>query len=456
MTDTPPVIDPSEAPAADRAITVRLVDVKPERVDWLWPGYLPRGKVALLDGDPDKGKSTMTLDWAARISVGGVMPDGHQLERAEGVVIMSAEDGLADTIRPRLDAAGADVTRVVAFTEVALMDGSKRPPSLPFDLAHLETVMRDEASPLVIVDVLNAYLGAQVDSYKDTDVRRVMHALKDMAERTNACVLLLRHLTKGSGGANALYRGGGSIGIMGAARLGMIAAVDPDDEDRRVLAVGKSNLAAKPPALLYRLVSSVPGQGGGVAKVQWEGVSEHSADGLLVTRDDRDGADADDAVSVLRDVLASGPRWANDAIAAMRDAGFSKDQAKRAKAKLKVTTSKVGAPGDALSGWQWSLPHRREHEGSEGSGVPDVPPFAPLGTEPLPSEQYVDLPLASEHATEATWATEDPLASPRAHRAQPEYVDLPLDEVGRCRECDAVATMRDEHGPLCRTHRGAA
>lgn len=442
----PPVIDPDEVEPAERAVTVRLADVKAERVDWLWPGYLPRGKVALLDGDPDKGKSTMTLDWSARISVGGTMPDGHPLTRPESVVIMSAEDGLADTIRPRLDAAGADVDRVVAFTEVALMDGTKRPPSLPHDLGHLEAIVAAERAPLVVVDVLNAYLGAQVDSYKDTDVRRVMHALKDMAERTGACVLLLRHLTKGSGGANALYRGGGSIGIMGAARLGMIAAVDPDDDDRRVLAVGKSNLAAKPPALLYRLVSSVPDEVGGVARVQWEGTSEHSADGLLVSRDDREGSDADDAVAVLADVLADGPVWAKDAFDAMREAGFSKDQAKRAKSKLGVTTVKVGAPGDAVTGWQWSLPPRREHQGSQGSRPPDPAPLAPLGAEPLPSEDTF------EDATEA------PLSSPRAHRSQPEQglVDLPLDEVAWCRQCSSAAVTCDEHGPICSTCRGAA
>ena len=95
---------------------VSLADVEPERVDWLWDGYLPLGKVVVLDGDPGVGKSTVSLDIAARISTGSPMPDG--IRRRKGtVLVLSAEDGLADTIRPRLDAAEADPARVITITE---------------------------------------------------------------------------------------------------------------------------------------------------------------------------------------------------------------------------------------------------------------------------------------------------------------------------------------------------
>ena len=377
----------------ERAVMVRLGDVAPERVSWLWRGRLPRGKLVVLDGDPDKGKSTLSLDLAARISTGSPMPDGDPLDGPAAVVIMSAEDGIADTIRPRLDAAGADVSRIVAFTEVVLPDGTTRTPSLPYDLAHVETAVMAEGAALVIVDVLNAYLGADVNGYRDQDVRRALHPLSKMAERTGACVMALRHLTKGSGGANAVYRGGGSIGIIGAARVGLVAAVDPEDDTRRVLAVSKCNLAERATALAYRLVADELRD---VARVQWEGPTEHTADGLLVLRDEREHAgddDALDAVDALGDVLADGPVWVKEVFDAMRAAGFSRDQSKRAKSKLKARSVKVGKPGDAEQGWQWELPGsaRRVHEASEGSHVPTCTPFAPLGDESLPSETWDDL-----------------------------------------------------------------
>src|SRR5262249_61214174 len=113
-------------------------------------------------------------------------------------------------------------------------------------------LVRRVCARLVVVDVLAAYLSGQVDSYRDADVRRALHPLARLAEETGSVVLVLRHLSK-SGGTNALYRGGGSIGIIGAARVGLLAAIDPEDDGRRVLAVTKSNLAAIPSALAYRL-----------------------------------------------------------------------------------------------------------------------------------------------------------------------------------------------------------
>src|SRR5690349_11851076 len=106
-------------------------DVEPERVSWLWPGRLPFGKLALLDGDPSLGKSTLTLDLAARISTGSPMPDRATLNGPRNVVLLSAEDGVGDTIRPRLETAGADLRRVHVFESVHVTDDHWRPPSLP-------------------------------------------------------------------------------------------------------------------------------------------------------------------------------------------------------------------------------------------------------------------------------------------------------------------------------------
>jgi len=177
---------------------------------------------------------------------------------------MSAEDGLADTIRPRLDAANADVSRVVAVQGVPIDDeGTLRPPTLA-DVEQLRTLVTGTHARLVIIDVLMAYLPTGTDAHKDQDVRRVLARLAALAESTSCSILLLRHLNKGNG--DPLYRGGGSIGIVGAARAGMIVATDPDNADQRVLASVKNNLAPKPPSLLYQLV---PDDLRGVPRVQW-------------------------------------------------------------------------------------------------------------------------------------------------------------------------------------------
>lgn len=366
------------------AVVTRLSDVTPRRVEWLWPGRLPLGKLVMVDGDPGDGKSTMLTDLAARLSIGAPFPDGHKVDRPRSTVLLSAEDAADDTIRPRLDAAGADPSRVVILDAITVYDDvgeqiATRPPSLPADLAALERLVKAEDAALVIVDVLNAFLSSKVDGHKDQDIRGALMPMARMAERTGCCVVLIRHLNK-SGGSNPLYRGGGSIGMIGAARAALLVGIDPDDEGRRILAVTKCNLAAHPPALAYRLMSDPDN---GCARVQWEGSTAHKASDLLSIP--HDGDDHNDAADVLRAILEDGPLWAKEAFDRMADAGFSKDQAKRAKARLKVRTEKVGKPGDAEQGWRWELP--RAHEGSEGSGSQDPAPFAPLA---LPSEVVPD------------------------------------------------------------------
>lgn len=362
---------------APDVLVTRLSDVQPRAVEWLWPGRLPAGKLVVVDGDPGDGKSTMLTDIAARLSTGSQLPDGHDPGAPGSVVLLSAEDAADDTIRPRLDAAGADPSRVVIFDGVTVYNDegeptSSRPPSLPGDLDRLEALVTAEAAVLVIVDVLNAFLSAKVDGHKDQDIRSALMPLARMAERTSCCIVCIRHLNK-AGGSNPLYRGGGSIGIIGAARLGMIVGADPDDDTRRILAVSKSNLAATPSALAYRLIDSPEHH---CARVQWEGATTHSAADLLTGRDEGH-EDRHDAAAALSEVLSDGPVWAKVAFDAMAEAGFSKDQAKRAKSKLGVTTAKVGKPGDAEQGWQWELP-RRARQGCEGGALSDPAPFAPF------------------------------------------------------------------------------
>ena len=182
------------------------------------------------------------------------MPDGEPGEDREpaGVVILSAEDDLRDTIRPRLDAAGADVDRVLALEVVPDVEGGERLPTLPIDAHYILTAVRLMGACLVVVDPLSAYLGVTINSHRDQDCRRALWPLAKLAEETGAAVVVVRHLNKGNA-SNPLYRGGGSIGIIGAARLGLLVARDPDNGDRRVLASTKCNLAKLPASLGFAL-----------------------------------------------------------------------------------------------------------------------------------------------------------------------------------------------------------
>ncbi len=339
-------------------VVVNLADVTAERVDWLWPGRIALGKVAIIEGDPGLGKSTVTLDLAARVSRGLAMPDGAVGPGVPaGVVILSAEDGLADTIRPRLDAAGADVSRIVALTGILApdqVDEYGHPPSLPVDISAIEATAIEAAAVLIIIDPLMAYLGSQVDSHRDQDVRRALAPLAAMAERVGAAVIVVRHLNK-SAGASAVYRGGGSIGIIGAARTALLVGADPEDENRRILAVSKCNLAAIAPALAYTLVYD---PAFGCARVEWHGATEHRASELLAapaTDEERDARG--DAIQFLDTVLGDGPLGAAEVRALARKQGIADRTLDRAKKDAGVVSERVGfGPGSTV---RWSIGRHR-------------------------------------------------------------------------------------------------
>ena len=331
---------------------VLLSEVVPEQVRWLWEGRIARGKLTVLDGDPGTGKSAATTDLAARQSVGKPWPDGAECE-AGGVVILSAEDGLSDTIRPRLDAAGGDPSRVFAVSTVLDAEGNERQIAIPDDLHVIEAAIERVGAVLVIIDPLMAFLSGTVNSHRDQDVRRALAPLARLAERTGAAILVVRHLNKGAGGS-ALYRGGGSIGIVGAARSAFLVAKHPEEEDLRVLAPLKSNLAPPAPSLVFGLSSTE----GGAVRVEWKGESNLNAEALLSAPTDHEERSAlSEAQEFLRDVLADGPVPASDARKEASSAGISTRTLDRARQSLGVVAKREGVPGRRGGGtWFWRLP----------------------------------------------------------------------------------------------------
>jgi hypothetical protein len=333
-------------------IGILLSGVEPEEIEWLWPSWLALGKLALVDGDPGLGKSAMTLDLAARVSAGKRFPDGVPGESG-GVVLLSAEDGLRDTIRPRLDAAGADVSRILALATVPDENGHDRLLSIPEDIPLIEKGIRRVNARLVVVDPLMAFLSGDTNSHRDQDVRRALAPLAGLAERTGASVLVVRHLNKGSAN-NPLYRGGGSIGIIGAARMAFVVGKDPQDENRRVLASTKNNLAKPPASLLFGLEEAESGS----VSVNWLGRSELSAKDILATAQDQEHADArSEAVEFLNEVLGDGPVAASQIKVEAEDAGISERTLARAKKAVGVMSYREGGSGGRGKGqWLWKLP----------------------------------------------------------------------------------------------------
>ncbi|HEV8642372.1 MAG TPA: AAA family ATPase [Methylomirabilota bacterium] len=323
-------------------VVVRLDTVAPELVEWVWPGRIPRGKLTLLIGDPGVGKSFLALDIAARVSRGAAWPDGGRAP-ASAIVLLSAEDGLADTIRPRLDTLNAEVSRIHALTAMREA-GVDRSFSLETDLDRLETVIQNTGAILVGVDPLSAYLGDR-DSYKDSEIRGLLGPLAALAERTKTAIVAIIHLTKDQQ-RKALYRALGSIAFVAAARVVLALGKDPEDEDRRILVTVKNNLTTPAPALAFTLTRGV---------LDWyaDPVDGMDADALLSPATEEPG-ERQDAKAFLEELLADGDVRATEALKAARAHGVSERTLRRARRDLGVTASRVGGAGKA-GAWFWTL-----------------------------------------------------------------------------------------------------
>jgi hypothetical protein len=382
--------------------TIRADRVQPKPVRWIWKGRIPAGKVTMLDGDPGLGKSTITTDLTARVTTAKAFPDGAPVER-RCVLLLSAEDSAEDTIVPRLKVAGADLKLVTILDHVVDDDGGPRPVELPADIDRIEkwcaSLMyfdtdaedSDWTTPgVVVIDPLMAFLAGEVNAHRDQDVRRVLYRLKVMAEETGCAVVCVRHLNK-MPGSNPLYRGGGSIGIIGAARAGLLVGADPDDDTRNILAVSKSNLGPKAPSLAYRIVGASYRHGDdtiGASRIVWDGASEHNAEDLLGRPIERAAPKQDEAEAFLRRMLAKEARPVTVLQKAAKDKGISWDTIKRAKEGLPIIVFRKGEEGRRGGGsWWWRLdPDQLQIKEGASQHSPDTP----LNPEPEPASQSQD------------------------------------------------------------------
>lgn len=351
------------APGESSPVLVCLADVEPESVSWLWPSRLARGKLTLLVGDPGVGKSFVMLDVSARISTGREWPDGGRALLGD-VILLSAEDGVADTIRPRVDALAGDAARIHVLRAVK-NEEVERPFNLASGLAALERAIADTGAALVVIDPLSAYLGDR-DSYKDPEVRALLAPLAALAERTGVAVGAIMHIGKAEQ-RRAIHRTLGSVAFVAAARIVLAAGKDPADESRRLLVPVKSNLSAPAPALAYRL------DGG---KLEWEPepVAGVDADAVLgATPEDCD--ERRDADELLRELLAAGERKAAEVLRAARENGIPERTLNRAKRRLGIKARHEGQPGKHGGAWYWFL---------AADGPPNAAPDSPKT--PTPEE----------------------------------------------------------------------
>lgn len=347
-----------------RPNVVRLADVEPKRVGWLWRGYVPLGKLTIVDGDPGLGKSQLALDLAARVSTGREMPDGSasDLEGSAGVVLLCAEDDAADTIRPRLDAAGGECTRIVLLESIAeRVDTGRgeltvtRLPTLQ-DVQAIREAVDQIGAKLVVVDPIMAFTVG--DTHVDAEVRRLLAALARLAAELGIAVLALRHLNK-SGMGKAIYRGSGSIAFTAAARSALIVGRDPDDQagERLVLAPVKGNLHRPMPSLAYHVGAKfhqvIQDE---VPYIVWDGASGHRADALMAMPGEAaTGGALAEAKEFLADFLAEGAIEAKTVLRQADQAGIASKTLQRAKEALGVVSRRQGLLASE-GHWVWALP----------------------------------------------------------------------------------------------------
>lgn len=345
-----------------RAMTVCMADVQPEPISWLWPGRIALGKLTLIAGDPGLGKSLLTATMAATVSKGYTWPLTDSASPVGSVVLLSAEDGPADTIRPRLDAAEADCERIYVLQAIRDVDAEGNPTQRMFsfkrDLAALEEQLSSLPDcKLLIIDPVSAYLDG-TDSHNNTDVRGLLAPLAKLAADNDIAVVLVQHLNKSSG-SSAMYRAMGSVAFIAAARAAYVVTKDKDNPERRLVMPVKNNLAKDSTGLAYSVIEAE--NGAPVIAWETEPVMMTADEALTPSDTNEEKTDTEWAKEVLQIALSNGPKPVAEVQKEAKQAGISPKSLRTAREKLGVKPKKVGFN----AGWVWSLPQREDAQKGE-------------------------------------------------------------------------------------------
>lgn len=334
---------------------IRGSDVKLESVEWVWGGFIVRGKLQILAGAPGTGKTTVALSIAAAITSGSKLPDGQQ-PQVGNVVIWSGEDGIADTLAPRLQAAGADMERIFFVGDIG--EGADRRAFDPaLDMYELEAVCQQIGNiQLVIVDsVVSAIAG---DGHKNNEVRRGLGPLVELGDTTGAAVLGISHFSKNTTGRNVLERVTGSLAFGALARV--VLATARADDGRCVLVRDKSNLGPSGDGFRYTIELTdqfYNGRNNVVSRIAWGEAVQGSPNELLERIEAKRSA-REEAAEWLGDLLADGPVDAVEVVTKAQAANITDATLRRAAEALLVVKARVSVKGGKRgeARYQWSLP----------------------------------------------------------------------------------------------------
>lgn len=310
---------------------ISMDTVEAEDVRWLWYPYIPLGKVTIVHGDPGEGKTTFALAVIAALTRGGPLPECEEAAEPMNVIYQTAEDGLADTIKPRLAAAGADCARVLVIDETDR--------ELTLNDERLEAAVRETGARLIVLDPMQAYLGDNVDMHRANEVRPIMKRVAAMAERTHCAVILVGHMNKAQG-QKAAYRGLGSVDFQAAARSVLVVGRLKDNRSIRVVAQDKNSLAPEGGSIAFELSE----QNG----FRWKGACDATVDDVL------NGTGKAQAKTMLMEDelkrMLCGRVPAEEVQRKAKAVGVSRRTLDIAKKNLGILSEKVG------DRWFWRLP----------------------------------------------------------------------------------------------------
>lgn len=330
-----------------RLIKRRFSEIDDKAIEWLWQDRIPRGKLTMFSGNPDCGKTTVLCDIIARITTGQNYPDGSAASEVGEVLFFSSEDDPADTLKPRLRAAGAKMESVISISGLTIRQNSKqleRDIALDTDLQVLEIELaQNPAITLVAIDPIASYLGER-DANKDQSLRKVLVPIKNLAEKTGVTFICLSHFNKRVD-VGALHKVGGAVGMTGVSRAAWLFFKNPEKDGEYLMALGKGNLTNRRTSMKYRITAAeVPT--GTAPKIEWLGEDNRDADTIFETLKSPEGRAAAKAEQFIKDFLTT-PMLSRDIERVAEEAGIRRSALWEAKKSLNIQTKRVGTQ------WQW-------------------------------------------------------------------------------------------------------